>query len=59
MKMKKPKSNKTQTGFSSVTTRDTFDSAVKITPHTFPIYTSSTYVYESAEKADKVFIVVI
>ncbi len=42
-------------GFASITSQDNFDSSVSITPHSSPIFTSSTYVYESAEKAQRVF----
>lgn len=42
-------------GFSSITSQDNFDAAVKITPHSAPIFTTSTYIYESAEKAQQVF----
>jgi len=41
-------------GFSSITSQDNFDKTL-ITPHSSPIFTSSTYIYESAEKAQKVF----
>lgn len=51
MKKKKDKS----IGFASITSQDNYDSKISITPHSSPIYTSSTYVYESAEKAQKVF----
>ncbi len=42
-------------GFASITSQDNFNEQVKITPHASPIFTSSTYVYESAEKAQQVF----
>lgn len=41
--------------FASITSQDNFDEALKITPHASPIFTTSTYVYESAAKARKVF----
>ncbi len=51
----KKKNNNPVKGFESVTARDVFDSAKAIHPHAAPIYTSSTYVYESAGKAQRVF----
>ncbi|MBS1612964.1 MAG: PLP-dependent transferase, partial [Bacteroidetes bacterium] len=48
------KSNK-NIGLASITAQDNFDPNTLITPHSAPIYTSSTYVYESAEKAQQVF----
>jgi len=42
-------------GFSSITAQDNFETEVNITPHSAPIYTSSTYVYESVEKAQNAF----
>ncbi|MFN8286481.1 MAG: aminotransferase class I/II-fold pyridoxal phosphate-dependent enzyme [Chitinophagales bacterium] len=50
--MKNRKNNK---GLASITAQDGFDSAIKINPHSAPIFTSSTYIYESAEKAQQVF----
>ncbi len=50
--MKTKKNNK---GFASITAQDNFDNAIKVSPHSAPIYTSSTYIYESAEKAQQVF----
>ena len=41
-------------GFASITSQDNFGKQL-ITPHSAPIFTSSTYVYESAEKAQQVF----
>ncbi|MFN8323287.1 MAG: aminotransferase class I/II-fold pyridoxal phosphate-dependent enzyme [Chitinophagales bacterium] len=51
--MKTKKNN--LSGFASITSQDNYDSKISITPHSSPIYTSSTYVYESAAKAQKVF----
>ena len=48
------KSNK-NIGLASITAQDNFDPNTLITPHSAPIYTSSTYVYESADKAQQVF----
>jgi methionine-gamma-lyase len=48
------KSNK-NIGLASITAQDNFDPHTLIAPHSAPIYTSSTYVYESAEKAQQVF----
>lgn len=42
-------------GFASIASQDNFDANIGIHPHAAPIYTSSTYVYESAEKAQQVF----
>lgn len=42
-------------GFASIASQDNFDPKVAIHPHASPIYTSSTYIYESAEKAQQVF----
>ncbi len=50
--MKTKKNNK---GFASITAQDNFDNTIKVSPHSAPIYTSSTYIYESAEKAQQVF----
>ena len=47
--------HKTTNGFATITSQDKFDSEIKINPHASPIFTSSTYVYESAEKAQAVF----
>jgi len=55
---KKQKNNGKKTapiGFSSVTAQDNFNPNIKISPHSAPIFTTSTYVYESAEKAQQVF----
>lgn len=51
----KTKKNTLIKGFESVTARDVFDAKKAVHPHVAPIYTSSTYVYESAEKAQRVF----
>ncbi len=53
--MKKKEKHKTQKGFSSITARDVFNPTVHIHAHTAPIYTTSTYIYESPEKAKSVF----
>lgn len=45
---------KSELGFASITSQDNFGKTI-ITPHASPIFTSSTYVYESAEKAQQVF----
>ncbi len=50
--MKKVTRNK---GFASITAEDIADKSINILPHSTPIYTTSTYIYESAEKAQKVF----
>lgn len=52
--MKQKKTSASQ-GFSSITSQDNFSKGKQINPHAAPIYTSSTYVYESAEKAQQVF----
>ncbi len=52
MKQKKTSLSK---GFSSITSQDNFSTTKHIHPHAAPIYTTSTYVYESAEKAQQVF----
>ena len=44
------KSNK-NIGLASITAQDNFDPHTLIAPHSAPIYTSSTYVYDSADKA--------
>lgn len=49
------KSKKNNKGFASITAQDNFDNTIKVNPHSAPIYTSSTYIYESAEKAQQVF----
>ncbi len=54
MKMKKTKNIKTSKGFSTITSNDDLK-LTSITPHAAPIFASSTYVYESAEKAQRVF----
>lgn len=46
---------KTQKGFDSVTSQDRFDKEVKVFPHTLPIYTTSTFIYESPEIAQQIF----
>jgi methionine-gamma-lyase len=46
---------KSPLGFASITSQDNFPSDIKITPHSSPIFTSSTYVYESPEKARRIF----
>lgn len=46
---------KSSIGFSSVTAHDNFDADTYIHPHAAPIYTSSTFIYESPEKAQRVF----
>ena len=53
--MKKKDTKSVALGFASITAQDHFNKSVHITPHAAPIYTSSTYVYESAEKAKQVF----
>ena len=52
---KKIKKGKSAIGFASITSQDNFNPDVSITPHSSPIFTSSTYLYESAEKAQRVF----
>lgn len=42
-------------GFASITAEDVADKNIQILPHATPIYTTSTYIYESADKAQKVF----
>ncbi len=42
-------------GFASIASQDNFTPGIAINPHSSPIFTSSTYIYESAEKAQKVF----
>ncbi len=42
-------------GFNSITSQDVFDKELKAFPHTLPIYTTSTYVYESPEIAQQIF----
>ncbi|MBK8657496.1 MAG: aminotransferase class I/II-fold pyridoxal phosphate-dependent enzyme [Bacteroidetes bacterium] len=54
MKTKKQKASSSTKGFATITSQDDFP-LKNITPHVAPIFTSSTYVYESAEKAQKVF----
>ncbi len=54
MKKKKQKTSGSSKGFATITSQDDFP-LHNITPHAAPIFTSSTYVYESAEKAQKVF----
>ena len=51
---KESKNQKKALGFASITSQDNFGKTI-ITPHASPIFTSSTYVYESAEKAQQVF----
>ncbi len=51
---RKSKIQKAQ-GFATITSQDKFDTAKNIHPHSSPIFTSSTYIYESAEKAQAVF----
>jgi methionine-gamma-lyase len=51
---KESKNQKTALGFASITSQDNFGKTI-ITPHASPIFTSSTYVYENAEKAQQVF----
>jgi methionine-gamma-lyase len=46
---------KSSLGFASIASQDNFPSDINITPHSSPIFTSSTYVYESPEKAQRVF----
>ena len=52
---KKKQSQNKKIGFSSITAQDNFESGKKVTPHSAPIFTTSTYIYESAEKAQRVF----
>lgn len=52
MKTKKPKHS---AGVASVTAQDVLPENTTIIPHSAPIYTTSTYLYESAEKAKRVF----
>jgi len=51
--------NKKQTsqtkGFASITAIDSHPANKSITPHATPLYLSSTFIYESAEKAQAVF----
>ncbi len=51
----KKKANKKSLGFTSITSQDNGNETVKIIPHSFPVFASSTYVYESAEMAQRVF----
>ena len=45
----------TQKGFDSITSHDIFNKEIKVFPHTLPIYTTSTYIYESPEIAQQIF----
>lgn len=42
-------------GFNSIASKDKLPKDTVINPHAAPIFTTSTYVYESAEKAQRVF----
>ena len=53
-KSKNPKGGDAK-GFNSITSQDVFDRELKAFPHTLPIYTTSTYVYESPEVAQQIF----
>ena len=47
--------NKSQNGFNSITSRDIFNKELNVNPHTLPIYTTSTFIYESPEIAQQIF----
>lgn len=47
--------NKLPKGFNSITSQDTFNKEIKAFPHTLPIYTTSTFIYESPEIAQQIF----
>jgi methionine-gamma-lyase len=47
--------NKSPKGFNSITAHDTFNKELKVLPHTLPIYTTSTFIYESPEIAQQIF----
>lgn len=51
----KNKKNTGGTGFNSITAKDLLPKDTVINPHSAPIFTTSTYIYESAEKAQRVF----
>src|SRR6202044_3136702 len=55
LKVMKNKQNKSQKGFNSITSQDTFNKEMKAFPHTLPIYTTSTFIYESPEIAQQIF----
>lgn len=42
-------------GFASITAHDNFLTGAHITPHSAPIYATSTFIYESLEKAQRAF----
>ena len=50
-----PKDKKASLDFASITARDIVAGGSYIQPHTAPLYLSSTYIYESPEKAQEVF----
>ena len=50
-----PKKKSVSLDFASITGSDTLPSGEHIVPHTAPLYLSSTYIYESPEKAQEVF----
>jgi cystathionine beta-lyase/cystathionine gamma-synthase len=52
--MKKKQTHQVK-GFASITANDTHHTSKAISPHTSPLYLSSTFIYESAEKAQAVF----
>ncbi|HWB61947.1 MAG TPA: aminotransferase class I/II-fold pyridoxal phosphate-dependent enzyme [Chitinophagales bacterium] len=54
MKTQKNKPGKA-TGFDSIAAHDKFRHEIRIEPHTVPIYSSSTFIYESPEAAQKIF----
>ena len=50
-----PNKSKQAKGFDSITSQDTFNKEIKAFPHTLPIYTTSTFIYESPEIAQQIF----
>ena len=54
-KKKGGKKQSAKIGFASITAQDNFDVDIKLNPHSSPIFATSTWVYESAEKAQQVF----
>src|SRR5271170_7923815 len=42
-------------GFNSIAAQDNFNPDIQIHAHTSPIYTTSTFIYESPEKAKEIF----
>lgn len=54
-KIKTKQSPRSTVGFNSITSQDVFNHEIRVHAHTVPVYTTSTFIYESPEAAQEIF----